>query len=115
MRSINIENQKFGYLTALFPIESNNGRVYKCRCDCGEERDFTTSFLMKSKKKNIKFMPINDNRIVISDINRRIKYNMDVLSFISNKDKYKFIQYFAYKQNSFNLLKDSIEKELMYV
>ncbi len=35
MRSINIENQKFGYLTALFPIESNNGRVYKCRCDCG--------------------------------------------------------------------------------
>src|SRR5580698_2804781 len=40
MKAINIEGQKFGYLTALEPIVSStktNGRSYKCICDCGTE------------------------------------------------------------------------------
>jgi hypothetical protein len=54
---INI-GERYGSLTAISksPDGFKNGRIvryYKCRCDCGEERDFTTSFLMKSKKKNI--------------------------------------------------------------
>ena len=40
MKAINIEGQKFGFLTALNPIISNkktNGRSYRCICDCGKE------------------------------------------------------------------------------
>lgn len=56
---INIKiGEKYGSLTAISksPDAFKNGRIvryYKCRCDCGEERDFTTAFLMKSKKRKI--------------------------------------------------------------
>lgn len=42
MKAINIEGQKFGYLTAIEPIVLSNkkkgtGRSYRCICDCGSE------------------------------------------------------------------------------
>lgn len=40
MKAINIDGQKFGYLTALEPVVfgiKTNGRSYKCICVCGKE------------------------------------------------------------------------------
>jgi len=46
-RKIDITGLKFGFLTALYPIEKNQKTRtrWHCRCDCGKERDVSISLL----------------------------------------------------------------------
>src|ERR1700722_17383158 len=45
MKAINLENQKFGYLTAQSLLLVNGKRNYKCLCVCGKELNRTVSQL----------------------------------------------------------------------
>ena len=46
VQGIDITNQKFGKLTALYPIESNSSKlIWHCKCECGNECDVNGSFL----------------------------------------------------------------------
>ena len=49
VHGIDITNQKFGKLTALYPIESKSSTLmWHCRCECGNECDVNGSFLRRS-------------------------------------------------------------------
>lgn len=46
VQGIDITNQKFGKLTALYPIKSESSTiVWHCKCECGNECDVNGSFL----------------------------------------------------------------------
>ena len=46
IHGIDITNQKFGKLTALYPIKSDSSTlVWHCKCECGNECDINGSFL----------------------------------------------------------------------
>ena len=50
-KTSDITGQKFRRLTALYPTEKRNGKksvVWHCRCECGNEVDFTYNELMYS-------------------------------------------------------------------
>ena len=49
-----LSNQRFGRLTALWPLdEKRSGRtVWHCRCDCGNEADVTVSNLLRGTTKS---------------------------------------------------------------
>ena len=40
-------NQKFGLLTALYPVRKAGRAMWHCRCDCGQEYDATSYNLRK--------------------------------------------------------------------
>ena len=43
--ALDLTNQKFGSLEALYPVYINNIRKWHCKCDCGNETDVITSKL----------------------------------------------------------------------
>ena len=48
VQGIDITNQKFGRLTALYPIDSESSSlVWHCKCECGNESDVNGSFLRR--------------------------------------------------------------------
>lgn len=49
VQGIDITNQKFGRLTALYPIESKSSSslMWHCKCECGNECDVNGSFLRR--------------------------------------------------------------------
>lgn len=51
---INLTNQKFGFLTALYPTEKRQGSnvIWKCRCDCGNLTEVAASDLTHLKTKS---------------------------------------------------------------
>lgn len=44
-KMIDITNQKFGKLTALYPIKKSNPLKWHCKCDCGNEVDVRSIYL----------------------------------------------------------------------
>jgi len=42
-----LTNQKFGLLTALYPLRKAGRAMWRCRCDCGQEYDATSYYLRK--------------------------------------------------------------------
>lgn len=54
LRAIDISNQKFGLLTALYPngTNNNNSIVWHCKCDCGKETDVSVSDLKSGNTKS---------------------------------------------------------------
>ena len=42
---IDISNQKFGYLTALYPTRLYGRFAWHCKCDCGREIDVESNNL----------------------------------------------------------------------
>ena len=53
-RHIDITNQRFGRLIALYPINLNSGKGIKwhCKCDCGNETDVALSSLRQGSTKS---------------------------------------------------------------
>ena len=54
-RSKDITGQRFGRLTALYPLKERSKKryvVWHCRCDCGNEADFSYNALMYSNLKS---------------------------------------------------------------
>ena len=53
-RFIDITNQKFGYLTALYRLPSEKGKPIKwhCKCDCGNEVDVYGTMLRNGNTKS---------------------------------------------------------------
>ena len=53
-KSLDLRNQKFEKLTALYPLEQRkNGHVvWHCKCDCGNELDVITSSLTSGNTKS---------------------------------------------------------------
>ena len=49
---IDITNQKFGYLTALYPTRKNGRFAWHCKCECGNEKDIESSALRAGKIKS---------------------------------------------------------------
>ena len=49
---IDITNQKFGFLTALYPTKLNNRFAWHCKCDCGKEIDVDSNNLRTGKTKS---------------------------------------------------------------
>lgn len=50
-----LEGQKLGLLTALYPTDkraSNGGVIWHCRCDCGNECDVTASNLIRGHSRS---------------------------------------------------------------
>ena len=48
IHGVDITNQKFGKLTALYPVESESVTlVWHCKCECGNECDVNGSFLRR--------------------------------------------------------------------
>ena len=46
--NVDLSGQRYGRLTALFPTEDRDKKgsiIWRCRCDCGEERDVTADAL----------------------------------------------------------------------
>ncbi|MGF0146290.1 hypothetical protein ACQRDF_02500 [Lachnospiraceae bacterium SGI.054] len=53
--SHDITGQKFGHLTALYPIEkraANGGIIWHCDCDCGNECDVTLNNLTRGHTRS---------------------------------------------------------------
>jgi hypothetical protein len=46
---IDITNQTFGYLTALYPTHLNGRFAWHCRCVCGKEVDVDSGNLRHGK------------------------------------------------------------------
>ena len=54
-RGKDITGQRFGRLTALYPLKERSKKryvVWHCRCDCGNEADFSYNALMYSELKS---------------------------------------------------------------
>lgn len=52
---LNLEGQRFGKLTVLYPLEKRNNQglvVWKCQCDCGNQCDVVGSYLRKGQTKS---------------------------------------------------------------
>lgn len=50
--ALDLTNQKFGKLTALYPIRINGKRKWHCKCDCGKEIDVITASLTSNNTKS---------------------------------------------------------------
>lgn len=51
---VDVTNQRFGKLIALYPTEKRSGHsvVWHCRCDCGKEKDISISSLRRGLTKS---------------------------------------------------------------
>lgn len=49
---LDLTNQKFEKLTALYPIQINGKRKWHCKCDCGKEIDVITASLTTGNTKS---------------------------------------------------------------
>lgn len=48
-----LSNQRFGRLTALYPVEKGKYKYYwHCKCDCGEEKDILTASLKNGSSQS---------------------------------------------------------------
>ena len=72
VQGIDITNQKFGKLTALYPIESNSSSLmWHCKCECGNEIDVIAGSLTSGntkscgclKKENAHFTQLKSNLV----------------------------------------------------
>ncbi len=67
-RTINLENQKFGKLTAIKIIGSDNGALWLCKCDCDNETVVSSRSLIHGntkscgclRKENMKIIGLNN-------------------------------------------------------
>ena len=52
-KALNLQGQRFGFLTVLEKAESRGGKTYwKCRCDCGTEKIIQTGHLTSGATKS---------------------------------------------------------------
>lgn len=52
---VDVTGQRFGRLTALYPLKRNDKKgsvIWRCRCDCGNEVDFSYNVLMYSNVRS---------------------------------------------------------------
>ena len=68
--AVNLTGQRFGRLVALYPLEErkNNKIIWHCHCDCGQECEVCSAYLLNGstkscgclKKENAKIMGMNN-------------------------------------------------------
>lgn len=78
-RKGNITGQRFGNLTAICPVGKNQySEIWKCRCDCGNERIISYAELKRGKAKSCGCMRISASYVHGLNGSRiqRIYYNM---------------------------------------
>ena len=53
-KPVDLTNQRFGKLIALYPTDKRNGNniVWHCKCDCGNEKDISSSSLKQGLTKS---------------------------------------------------------------
>ena len=85
--STDLTNQKFGKLTALYPIIGNNksgGVTWHCKCDCGNEKDIVLSNLISGNTTSCGCLKISKGEYAISKILQ--EHNIDFIQEYTPKN-----------------------------
>ena len=84
---VDLTNQKFGLLTALYPVNkgSNESIVWHCKCDCGYEKDILRSSLKSGRILSCGCLSMSRGEFKIRQL--LIENSIDFIQEYKPKDK----------------------------